>query len=50
LPARNARAQDLREILSEVPEPIDMGEIFRASSVRIGPIVQEALTLKPSRA
>ena len=31
--------------LSEVPEPIDMVEIFRASSYAL-PIVQEALTLK----
>ena len=32
--------------LSEVPEPIDMVEIFRASSYAL-PIVQEALTLEP---
>src|SRR5882757_2599710 len=32
--------------LSEVPEPIDMVEIFRASNYAL-PIVQEALTLKP---
>src|SRR3954469_16212020 len=32
--------------LSEVPEPIDMVEIFRASQYAL-PIVQEALTLSP---
>jgi uncharacterized protein len=32
--------------LSEVPEPIDMVEIFRASNYAL-PLVQEALTLKP---
>src|SRR6185369_15271077 len=32
--------------LSEVPEPIDMVDIFRASNHAL-PIVQEALTLKP---
>jgi len=32
--------------LSEVPEPIDMVDIFRASE-HVMPIVQEALTLKP---
>ena len=32
--------------LSEVPEPIDMVDIFRASNYAL-PIVQEALTLKP---
>jgi uncharacterized protein len=32
--------------LSDIPEPIDMVEIFRASEYAL-PIVQEALTLKP---
>jgi predicted CoA-binding protein len=32
--------------LSEVPEPIDMVDVFRASNYAL-PIVQEALTLKP---
>jgi predicted CoA-binding protein len=32
--------------LSEIPEPIDMVDIFRASE-NVLPIVQEALTLKP---
>jgi len=32
--------------LSEVPEPIDMVDIFRASNYAL-PIVQEALTLRP---
>jgi len=35
--------------LSEVPEPIDMVEIFRASPYAL-PIVQEALTLSPKPA
>jgi len=35
--------------LSEVPEPIDMVEIFRASQYAL-PIVQEALTLSPKPA
>jgi predicted CoA-binding protein len=32
--------------LSEIPEPIDMVDIFRASE-NVLPVVQEALTLKP---
>jgi hypothetical protein len=32
--------------LSDIPEPIDMVDIFRASKYAL-PIVQEALTLKP---
>src|SRR5215470_9474499 len=32
--------------LSDIPEPVDMVDIFRASQYAL-PIVQEALTLKP---
>src|ERR1700746_1815173 len=32
--------------LSDIPEPVDMGDIFRASQYAL-PVVQEALTLKP---
>jgi hypothetical protein len=32
--------------LSDIPEPVDMVDIFRASQFAV-PIVQEALTLKP---
>jgi uncharacterized protein len=38
--------QKIYASLSEIPEPIDMVDIFRASAF-VMPVVQEALTLKP---
>ena len=46
LAGKELLGQTIYARLSEVPEPIDMVDVFRASQYAL-PIVQEALTLKP---
>jgi predicted CoA-binding protein len=43
---KEALGQKIYASLSEIPEPIDMIDVFRGSE-HVMPIVQEALTLKP---
>src|SRR5438105_12428723 len=43
---QNILGQKVYAKLSDIPEPVDMIDIFRASDQAL-PIVQEALTLKP---
>jgi len=44
--AKDILGQKIYAKLSDIPEPVDMVDIFRASQFVL-PIVQEALTLKP---
>ena len=46
MPAKSLLGQRIYAQLSEIPDPIDMVDIFRASEYALG-IVQEALTLNP---
>jgi predicted CoA-binding protein len=46
LAGKDLLGQRIYARLSEIPEPIDMVDVFRASQYAL-PIVQEALTLKP---
>jgi predicted CoA-binding protein len=46
LAGKDLLGQKIYARLSDIPEPIDMVDVFRASQYAL-PIVQEALTLKP---
>src|SRR6266568_988985 len=46
LAGKDLLGQRIYARLSEIPEPIDMVDVFRASQYAL-PVVQEALTLKP---